>query len=70
LRLPRLRLRITRSTSFEALREYFRAMIHPFLIRASLETFPLLVGANEPTGNNRRARLLVPTCEHIHCRAA
>jgi len=26
-------------------------MIHPFLIRASLETFPLLVGANEPTAN-------------------
>src|SRR4029077_9939011 len=30
LSFPRLRLRITRSTSFEALREYFRAMIHPF----------------------------------------
>ena len=33
LSVPRLRLRIARSTSFEALREYRRAMVHPFLIR-------------------------------------
>jgi len=45
LSFPRLRLRITRSTSFEALREYFRAMIHPFLVRAGLETSPLRVGS-------------------------
>jgi hypothetical protein len=45
LSFPRLRFRITRSTSFEALREYFRAMIHPFLVRAGLETSPLRVGS-------------------------
>ena len=45
LSFPRLRFRITRSTSFEALREYFRAMIHPFLVRAGLEISPLRVGS-------------------------
>jgi hypothetical protein len=59
LRVPRLRLRIARSTSFEAPREYRRAMIQLLLIRAGLAP-ALRLGSQRADGNNSQASLFVP----------
>ena len=64
LRVPRLRLRIARSTSFEALREYRRAMVQ-FPVdqtRAGDERTPARTTRlhSEPAGINGEGSLLVP----------
>jgi hypothetical protein len=67
LRLPRLRLRIARSTSLEALREYFLAMIVLFLVgylHSSYVVFRRLV-TPRVDWNNSDPALFVPLWRSI-----
>jgi hypothetical protein len=64
LRVPRLRLRIARSTSFEALREYRRAMVQ-------LPTDPSWVGtrsAARVTASRLKQQPSVIICSSVHTR--
>ena len=66
LSVPRLRLRMLRSTSLEALREYRRAMVIPFLPGET--TFPSQLACGEAEWKNIKHPRIVPACEdNSHC---
>ena len=66
LSVPRLRLRMLRSTSLEALREYRRAMVIPFLAGETTSLSQLACG--EAEWKNIKHPRIVPACEdNSHC---
>jgi hypothetical protein len=66
LSVPRLRLRMLRSTSLEALREYRRAMVIPFLPGETTSVSQPAYG--EAEWKNIKHPRIVPACEdNSHC---
>src|ERR1700730_1898660 len=66
LSVPRLRLRMLRSTSLEALREYRRAMVSPFCLGRQ-HPFPARLPAEPEWKNIRHPRIVPAREDNSHC---